>query len=471
LAHNILIKRSATSTAVPTGGQLAAGELAINTADEKIFFKNSAGTVKALSAMSDLTSNLVTMSTTQTITGTKTFSTITTFNEHVVVGSKKELRFADSDSSNYVSLTSPTTLSNNNVYTLPSAVGSANQVLQIASVAGNDATLQWATVSATDSLTIAGDLAVNGGDITTSASTFSIATSATTVYLATEAGAASTLYLGGNQSNSQISCFNGGLLAVYTLSKATNSLFCGANCDDFGFYGAATSMGYGCTGITNIGDWEGSGNGHVIQVDDITGTITFYASGVESYQFPTTRGSNGQVLTTNGSGTLTWATGGGGSKTYERFTPLNNQPPATNFATIDTRNSIMVLDFADSSADESAVFVGVIPEGASLGSGLKVRIIWMATSATSGNVRWGAQFMNLNTDLDSDSFDTATEGNGAANGTSGTPTTTELTVTNIDGLAAGGFFRLKIYREQSDTVNDTMTGDAELIAVEVRSAS
>jgi len=79
--------------------------------------------------------------------------------------------------------------------------------------------------------------------------------------------------------------------------------------------------------------------------------------------------------------------------------------------------------------------------------------------------------MNLNTDCDSDSFDTATEGNTTTSGTSGTPNTTELTVTNIDGLAAGDFFRLKIYREQSDTSNDTMSGDAELIAVEVRSAS
>ena len=212
-----------------------------------------------------------------------------------------------------------------------------------------------------------------------------------------------------------------------------------------------------------------------ISVSGTTGSVTITNTGVQSFN-----GSTGPVGISAGTGisitqsgtTYTIAsTGGGGSKTYERFTPLDNQPPASNFATIDTRNSIMVLDFADSSADESAIFVGVIPEAASLGSGLKVRIIWMATSATSGNVRWGVQFMNLNTDLDSDSFDTATEGNGTANGTNGTPTTTELTVTNIDSLTAGDFFRLKIYREQSDAVNDTMTGDAELIAVEVRSAS
>ena len=57
------------------------------------------------------------------------------------------MRLADSDSSNYVALQAPATVSNNNTYTLPSAVGTANQVLQIASVAGNDATLTWGTAS------------------------------------------------------------------------------------------------------------------------------------------------------------------------------------------------------------------------------------------------------------------------------------------------------------------------------------
>ena len=171
-----------------------------------------------------------------------------------------------------------------------------------------------------------------------------------------------------------------------------------------------------------------------------------------------------------GSQGATGATGANGTKSYASFSPLDNQPPSTNFATFDTRNSIAVLDFSDTT-DESAIFVGVIPEAASLGSGLIVRITWAATSATSGVARWGAQFMNLNTNIDSDSFDTAVEANGTANGTSGIPTTTSITVTTIDSLVAGEFYRLKIYREPSDGANDTMTGDAELIAVEVRSAS
>jgi hypothetical protein len=315
MAHTVLLKRSSTTTAVPTAGVLAAGELAINTVDEKIFFKNSSGTVKSLSSMSDLTSNLVTMATTQTISGTKTFSAAATFtsdvflnggalrstsssvtvfgttvttldiglsatavtlgasasttttirggtlvgntaaqnvfnttattvsafgaatgitfgattgtatfrnpttklgnttatlsttnngtttstnnltispygdltlsptadtslggsrpsllieNDDAAVGrirfsggnvhllnstdaleasSPLLLQFYDADLSNYVALRANSSIATNNIYTLPASVGSANQVLTISSVAGNDATLSWATVS------------------------------------------------------------------------------------------------------------------------------------------------------------------------------------------------------------------------------------------------------------------------------------------------------------------------------------
>lgn len=73
-ANIVQLKRSATATTIPTAGQLSAGELAINTVDETIFFKNSSGTVKKLSAMSDLTSNMMLLTGAQTIAGVKTFS-------------------------------------------------------------------------------------------------------------------------------------------------------------------------------------------------------------------------------------------------------------------------------------------------------------------------------------------------------------------------------------------------------------
>ena len=188
-------------------------------------------------------------------------------------------------------------------------------------------------------------------------------------------------------------------------------------------------------------------------------------------------GTNGHVLTvdsTTATG-LAWAAasggGGGGTKTYAFFTPLDAQPPATNFATLDTRQDIAVLEFDGGSTDEATTFVGVMPEAASLGSGLKVRIHWMADTATADNVRWGVQFQRLSDDVDTATFDTAQEGNSAANAASGALSVLELTITTIDSIVAGDAYRLKVYREASDTTNDTMSGDAQLIAVEVRSAA
>jgi hypothetical protein len=156
-----------------------------------------------------------------------------------------------------------------------------------------------------------------------------------------------------------------------------------------------------------------------------------------------------------------------GTKTIQRFSPRDNQPPAANFATLNTRNSIAVLEF-DAATQESAAFVGVISEAANLASGLMVRIWWMGATATGGNVRWGASFERSGTDTDADSFDSVTEVTSAANGTSGIETVAEITCTAIDSLAAGERFRLRVARIAGDATNDTMTGDAQLVAVEVR---
>ena len=158
----------------------------------------------------------------------------------------------------------------------------------------------------------------------------------------------------------------------------------------------------------------------------------------------------------------------GGSKTYAIFKPQDNQPPTGNFATIDTRNTIFVLDF-DAATDESAIFTSIMPEAAILASGLKIRIHWVADTATTGSCRWGAQLERMNTDLDSDSFDTAVTAGSTTNGTAGIITTTEIPLSNIDGLVSGEAYRLKIFRDADGTSGtDDMTGDAQLVAVEVR---
>jgi hypothetical protein len=148
------------------------------------------------------------------------------------------------------------------------------------------------------------------------------------------------------------------------------------------------------------------------------------------------------------------------------FTPLDNQPPASNFATLDTRNSVAVLDF-DAGTDEFAVFVGEIPAGVDLSGGIQVVISWAATSATSGDCVWSAEFeKTTGQDIDSDSFDTATTATTTTSGTSGVVNTATITCTAIDSLTNGDVFRVRISRD-ANAGGDTMTGDAELVTVEL----
>lgn len=159
-----------------------------------------------------------------------------------------------------------------------------------------------------------------------------------------------------------------------------------------------------------------------------------------------------------------------GSRTYVRIPVTSCIQPAVNYATRDSRNSIPVYDF-DDTADETLYFIGKVPEGAALGSGLIVYVSWKATSAVTGNVRWSVALERMNTDEDSDSFDTAVAFTSTAPATSGVPIIASATITTIDGLTAGDQVRIKLTRVSSDTTNDTMVGDAELFGdIELRSA-
>jgi hypothetical protein len=225
-------------------------------------------------------------------------------------------------------------------------------------------------------------------------------------------------------------------------------------------------------GVSRDADWTYAGilpdvfndaNFLLYDNGDSSKNLAFELSGI-------TTGTTRTLTVPDANGTIALTSQlGGGTKTYAVFTATDNQPTATAFATLDTRNSIAVLDF-DDATDESAVFVSIIPEAASLGSGLKIRLHWMATTATSGNVVWDVSLERMTTDLDSDSFDTIASGTAAASGTSGILTVTEITLTTIDSVTAGDGFRLKVTRD-ANNASDTMTGDAELVVCEVRSAA
>lgn len=156
------------------------------------------------------------------------------------------------------------------------------------------------------------------------------------------------------------------------------------------------------------------------------------------------------------------------NETLAIWEAIGGTPPATSAATPDTRNGHVVLDF-DADANETSYFSSVLPKHYAGGS-VASKLHWLATSATSGNVRWRAAFERLEgngPDLDSNGFQTAVEVTAAANGTSGKVTVTTLTIAALDGAVAGDAFRVAITRIAIDGTHDTMTGDAELLQVEL----
>lgn len=157
--------------------------------------------------------------------------------------------------------------------------------------------------------------------------------------------------------------------------------------------------------------------------------------------------------------------------TLVTFTPLANSPPTANFATLDLRNSIPVLDF-DAATEEAAVFAGILPS-VYAGGGLTIITRWLATSATSGDLKVGTSIERNHAagdDLDADSFATEQTGTATADATAGKVfevTTTHSSGANMDSLVAGESFRLKVARKAADGA-DTMAGDAELLAILVK---
>jgi hypothetical protein len=194
--------------------------------------------------------------------------------------------------------------------------------------------------------------------------------------------------------------------------------------------------------------------------------------------FVTTTGSltSGRCVEIDANGNfIQSAAGCGAAATFQAilFRPAQNEPPTANFATFDTRNGHPVLDF-DGTTDEEAVFSGVLPDGYT-GGGLTVDTWWSFTSATSGSLRVQAAIERIDVsslDIDADSFASFQSAGGSAPGTTGQVIKVSITFTNgaqMDSLAAGEAFRLKIRRDADGTSGtDDITTDAELLMVQVK---
>lgn len=152
-----------------------------------------------------------------------------------------------------------------------------------------------------------------------------------------------------------------------------------------------------------------------------------------------------------------------------KFFPADVEAPVSNPAAPDVRNNQPHLAFDGGSTDEVAVFTDIMPPHYSNG-GIHVDVDARAATAITGNFRLKGEFERQNTnglDTDSDSFAAAIEANAAAPGTSGQLQRLRLSFTHseIDGLLALERFRFRLTREASDTVNDTMAGDLEVVSI------
>ncbi len=155
------------------------------------------------------------------------------------------------------------------------------------------------------------------------------------------------------------------------------------------------------------------------------------------------------------------------------LTPMMGEPPTSNFATLDTRNVVTVLDF-DDSTDESIQFAGGMPLHYA-GGGITVTVGWMATTATSGTISLDVAFKSVSDDaddLDSKSFAAANNVNPTTASASGEVDYVDITFADgadMDSIAAGEYFRMLVTRDADGTTStDNLSGDMELVFVAIK---
>ena len=220
-----------------------------------------------------------------------------------------------------------------------------------------------------------------------------------------------------------------------------------------------------------------TGSAALCDGDDATG-------GGASFSYPFTLATNFGT-TTNATTTAFWFLGPmyasstatstfvgplqGGKQTLVQFAATANEPPATTFATFDTRNNHAVLDF-DDTLNEIAYFTGTMPQSYSRRA-VSVVIKYAMTSATANTVQWDISFERLlvGTDnLDTNSFGATSTATVTVPGTAGIIGMASINVTagtNMDNIVEGDLFRLNVTR---NGVADSGAGDAELISVIIK---
>lgn len=153
------------------------------------------------------------------------------------------------------------------------------------------------------------------------------------------------------------------------------------------------------------------------------------------------------------------------------FHPYNNEPPTSNYATLDTRNQRPCLDF-DPTTNEDAVFSAVMPQHYAGTTGVTVYIHYAMTTAEANTVDWDVAFElvgDQDFDIDGDGFAAVNSvDDTTVPGTSGLVDIVSINFSDgadMDSVTPGDGFRLKITR---DAASDDAVGDSEIFWIEIR---
>ncbi|GEM_PF-2258669 len=146
-------------------------------------------------------------------------------------------------------------------------------------------------------------------------------------------------------------------------------------------------------------------------------------------------------------------------KTLIQLRPQANEPPASAFATMNTRNSHPALRF---NGNVCAIWSFVMPNTYG-GNGVTAEL-WVVSTETTNDTDWDSSWERLETtqDIDADSFATAVSSdNNNNNATSGIPTKVSIAFTNgaqMDSCASGELCRFRVCRDDTGD-----TGGADTI--------
>ena len=240
-----------------------------------------------------------------------------TSSEHFSVSGQKEIRYLDSDSSNYLGFKAPATVSSNVVWTLPASDASVSGYVLASDASGN---LSWVDPGSSTNPTFTGDLTLqNDGNIrgySTLQATYTGNVKSLTVTVASKTAAHR--YNGSGSSNGYK--IDGYESPFITLTPGRTYKFDQSDASNSGhplrFYLEADKTTAYTTGVTTNGTPGSSGAYTQIAVTDTTPTVLHYQCSAHSLMGNAVQTNTTATIVSQVYGTLPTTKGGTGNTTY-----------------------------------------------------------------------------------------------------------------------------------------------------------